>query len=185
VTGPASLLGEDIPVGLLLSPPARPLPLDLLPDRLPQAWQGGQTSVLALAAGLSYRVGRPLPWRMVKDALDSAFNVHYLERTGESAAWPCDYGGAQWVKIQVPETKPVKPGPVPKPGARIAQAALQPNQIQDLADSMGDLLAAAASIARDLWGSALQRLSQLVMLSNLGKLWTQHGLQVGLQPCMK
>ena len=146
VSGTASILAEEIPVGLLmpdallLPPPTRLSTMDVLPDRLPEAWQGEQTTVLAIASGLSYKVGRPLPWHLVKDALDGAFNARYLERTADSGNWPCDYGGAQWVKVRVAKETPPPQSPPPlRPGVRVSEAELKPHEIQDLADVMGEL----------------------------------------------
>jgi hypothetical protein len=65
----------------------------------------------------------------------------------DSKPWPCDLGDAQWIKVRVPKDVPavVTPPPLPQPdGEWVAEADLQPSQIQDLAEGMGDLLKAAA-----------------------------------------
>jgi len=149
VYGQASIYAEDIPAGLLspdavlLPPPERLSTLDVIPERLPEAWKGEQTTALSIAAAVSAKVGRPVPWRVVRDALDGAFNAGYLTRPADSGTWPCDFGGAQWVKVQVAEV--VLPEEVsPVAGILIAEADLQAGQIQDLADAMGDLLTATA-----------------------------------------
>lgn len=150
VLGSASLFAEEVPAGLLtpeallLPPPPRLSPMDVLPDRLPEAWKATPTTALGIAVALSSRAGKPLPWKIVSDALDGAFKARYLERTVDSKAWPCDYGDAQWIKVRVPEYAPPPPPPPPPPpsDAYVAEAELQPNEIQDLADEMGSLLAA-------------------------------------------
>jgi len=77
---------------------------------------------------------------MVRDTLSGAFNAHYLERTADSGQWPCDYGGAQWVKVQVAkEAPPPPPPPTVKPGVRVTEAELKPHEIQDLADVLGEI----------------------------------------------
>ena len=151
VSGPASIYAEEISPGLLtpgctlLPPPAHLSPMDVLPARLPEAWQSETTSAVAIAAALSGKYGKPMPWWMVREAMDGAFQTHYLERTVDSRPWPCDYGDAQWIKVRVPEFPP-PPSPPPPPPADewVAEADLQPSQIQDLAEGMGDLLGAAA-----------------------------------------
>jgi hypothetical protein len=151
VSGPASIYAEEIPAGLLmpgctlLPPPARLSTMDVLPERLPEAWKNEITSALAISSALSNKYGKPMPWRMVHEALDGAFQAHYLERTVDSKPWPCDYGDAQWIKVRVPKDMPPPPPPPPPPdGEWVAEADLQPSQIQDLAEGMGDLLKAAA-----------------------------------------
>jgi hypothetical protein len=150
VSGPASFYGEEIPAGLLMpdtvlsGPPPYLSTMDVLPERLPDAWKEEPTTALAITTALSYKVGKPMPWKVVRDALSGAFDSHYLVRTADSASWPCDYGGAQWVKVQLAEEPPVPPPPAPpKSGTLVAEADLQPSQIQDLSDAMGDLLKAA------------------------------------------
>jgi hypothetical protein len=119
--------------------------MDVLPERLPEAWREDTTTALDITAALSGKIGKPMPWKMVRDALAGAFNAHYLVRTADSGQWPCDYGGAQWIKLQMPQEMPMPPAPpLPvEPGALAAEGDLQPSQIQDLAEMMGELLKAA------------------------------------------
>ena len=147
ISGPASILSEEIPAGLIqpdaqLNPPPEHLSImDVLPERLPEAWKGETTSVLAIAVALSSKIGKPLPWNLVQEALNGAFHAHYLERTINSKPWPCDYGDAQWIKVKIPTTPPPTPLPPPPPsGVLVAEADLEPSQIQDLADMMGELV---------------------------------------------
>ena len=78
-SGPASLLGEDVPVGLmsadaLLQAPPDPIsPLELLPGTLADAWRGGKTDALSIAVALSKKAGKALPWVTVREALDARF----------------------------------------------------------------------------------------------------------------
>ncbi|MFN7672451.1 MAG: DUF499 domain-containing protein [Planctomycetota bacterium] len=153
-SGPASLLAEDVPPGVLhetsvlRSPPAPISPADLLPEQLPAAWVNGETNGAALATALSQRAGANLPWTTVKAAIDAAQQTRYLERVGATGTWPCDYSGAAAARFKVAAAQPAptpKPSDTPKPGTRAAQAELKHNQVQDLADAMGDLLKAKAS----------------------------------------
>jgi hypothetical protein len=158
VYGSASIYAEEIPAGLiapdavLLSPPARLSTMDVLPERLSDAWKFETTTALAVTAALSNKYGKPLPWKLIQAAFDGAFQAHYLERTMDSKPWPCDYGDAQWIKVRIPQgvTPPQTPrGTVdiniqPKTsGKMIAEADMQPSQLQDLAEIMGELLNAS------------------------------------------
>ena len=154
VSGPASFYGEEIPTGLLMpetllsGPPPYLSTMDVLPERLPDAWKEDTTTALAIAAALSGKIGKPMPWKVVRDALAGAFNSRYLVRTVDSAQWPCDYGGAQWIKVQIPKEAPPPPPPPEITGVRVTEAELKPHEIQDLADVIGDLV--AVSVGNDL-----------------------------------
>lgn len=147
-TGQVSILGEEIPPGVLtdesvLQKPPQPLsPMSILPQAMPAAWEGGTTTTLAIALALSNQAGRPLPWLTVHDAIDGAFRAHLLERTLDSGPWPCDYGGAGQVKLRVPSAPP--PPPPPPPGRPVAESELTVAQLQDVAEGIGDLVKAAA-----------------------------------------
>ena len=67
LSGPASVLGEPIPAGVLTSaatlstPPAPIGAAEILPENLPSAWQGEESNALAVATGLSQKAGKTLP----------------------------------------------------------------------------------------------------------------------------
>jgi len=153
--GPASIFAEDIPAGLLtdearLQRPPQPLsPKEILPQNLPEAWSGEITTARALLDALAGRLGKPQPWSLVRQAIDGAFTARYLERTRDSGPWPCDVAGAEAVQVRLPVTTPPPPPPPPpppEPGVLTTQAHLRPNQIQDLADQIGDLTKAAIGL---------------------------------------
>jgi hypothetical protein len=153
-SGPASLLSEDVPPGVLTeasvlrAPPSPISPADLLPEQLPSAWVSGETNGAALATALSQRAGLNLPWATVRATIDAALQTRYVERATGSGVWPCDYGAAGSARFKVAAAQPVpipKPPDAAKPGTRVAQADLKHNQVQDLADVMGDLLKAKAN----------------------------------------
>jgi hypothetical protein len=158
VNEPASLLGEPIPAGVLtdaatLRPPPAPINvLELLPAALPDAWNDGRTTALALAEGLSRKTGQPLPWQTVRDAITGAVRAHYLEVEG---VWPCEFTTAQQVTLREKQAASVNPKPgipgtgetvTPPPQARfkIADAELQIHELQDLAEAAPELLNLAA-----------------------------------------
>jgi hypothetical protein len=152
IAGAASLCGEAVPAGvpaddarLLAPPPALPA-TEVLPAQLPAAWGGGEaTTALAILEGLSQKAGKPLPWPLVRAALNAAFQTRLLERAVNSGPWPCDLAGAAHVRVRVPSKDPIdmtviKQPEVPKrPGVLVAEADLRPSQIQDLADQLGEL----------------------------------------------
>lgn len=144
LSGPASLLAEPIPTGLLtdqaeLAAPPEPVsPLELLPDRLPGPWATDTPTAHTLLLSLSNARGVVLPWVTVRDAIDGAIRAKYLERTEDSGPWPCDISGLHLVKFLQPKGEPPRPPQPPLPmGARSGQADLRPNQLQDLADALG------------------------------------------------
>jgi hypothetical protein len=155
LSGPASILGEKIPAGGLtdaarLMPPPLAIPAtDVLPQNLPEAWRGPETTALAISAALSQKVGTTLPWIVVKEAIDGAIRARYLETTLDSGQWPCQLSGAQTVKLRVaiggPEPLPPPPPP-PQPGVRVGEAELRPNELQDMAEVVGDLRAASVGL---------------------------------------
>jgi hypothetical protein len=117
-----------------------------MPEQLPAAWQGNQTTALGLVNQLSVFAGKSLPWPVVRDAIDGALRARLLERTADSGPWPCPLSGAAVVKLQRPQNVPVPPTPPPvvaKPGTFTAEAQVQPQELMDLADSLGEVLKAA------------------------------------------
>ena len=149
--GSASLLGEEIPAGILTGdailqapPEAIPAP-QLLPENLPEAWKDGQSTALSMAVVLSRKLGKTLPWGVVRDAIDGAFRARLLERTVDSGTWPCDYSTAVSIKIKVPEeVPPARAAEKTKFGVKVAEADLRTNELQDLSDLTGEIAQAAA-----------------------------------------
>ncbi len=152
-SGPASICGEEIPPGVLteeavVQPPPAPVPTsDLMPENLPEAWEGEETTAHGIGDALSEKLGKPLPWGTVRDAIEGALRARSLELAeGAEEKWPCEYEGAKAVKIRVPkERPPITPPPKPvHPGVKMAEAALTTAQLQDLADVVGDIVKASA-----------------------------------------
>ena len=153
-SGPASVFAENIPAGilsdeaLLHAPPQPVSALEVVEQNLPEAWSNGTTTALAVSTALSKRVAQTLPWATVREALDGALRARLIERTLDSGSWPCDYAGAQTVKLQVPHEPereyPQIPLPSqPAPGMLVAEAELRLNELQDLADSIANIRQAA------------------------------------------
>ncbi len=147
-SGPASLLNETVPPGVLstsasLQSPPAPIPVqELMDEAIPEAWQNRQTNALALATALSNKRGVTLPWHTVKSAISGAIQANWIRRSEESADWPCEFAGAQHVQLEIPQEihEPTLP---PPSGVLIAEADLEAHGIQDLADQIPDITTAA------------------------------------------
>lgn len=161
LAGPASLLGEPIPAGILSStavlrtpPESIPAPA-ILPENLPTAWQNGVTTALAILAALSHRAGHNLPWKTVRDVIAGALQARFIELADVSMAWPCELPAAQGVRIKIPSGRSAASAPAgyetgcgiascPATPARGAAAEFEPSQIQDLAELIPSLLDVSA-----------------------------------------
>ncbi|MGH8629832.1 MAG: hypothetical protein ACREU7_03575, partial [Burkholderiales bacterium] len=106
--GPASMLSEEIPAGVLAPdavlqvPPEAIGAAQLLPANLPGAWQNETTTALAMAVALSQKFGQTLPWGTVKQAIDGALRARLLERTESLRVWPCAFPEAANITLRVP-----------------------------------------------------------------------------------
>ena len=151
---PASILGEPVPVGVLgpaatLRPPPDPISVDeLMSTAIPDAWKDDKTNALAIATALSNkRGGVALPWSTVQGAITDGIRAQWIELGSDSVAWPCDLAGAQHVVLQVPASGEVgeeRGNYTRRPqGLLIAEAVLEANGIQDLADQIPDITKAA------------------------------------------
>ena len=152
--GPASILGEPVPPGILgpsakLRRPPDPIAVDeLMSAAIPEAWSEGKTNALAIATALSNIRGVTLPWATVQTAIDTALRARWLELAGESAEWPSDLAGAQHVVLKTPRAQKGAVGEAfgygpAATGALVAEAALEANGIQDLAEQIPDIAKAA------------------------------------------
>ncbi len=158
LNGPASFQGEPVPAGVLtasarLLAPMPPLPVDqLMQDSLPGAWKDGQTTALALSVSLSTKTGNPIPWTVLRRAIDDAIKSRWIELAPGSGPWPCEMMGASAVTLKQPVTQggmgePPPGAFVPKPkGVYSSSAVLEPSALQDLVDVLPDVIKAAAGV---------------------------------------
>ncbi len=179
-SGPASLFKEDVPEGMLTdetqlqAPPAAVSPLDIIVNKLPEAWSDGVASGRSIVDALSAREGKTLPWTMTADAIESALRTGYLEKAPESGPWPCGLADASRALFRMPQqAQPpvISPGPVvpiyppPQPeGRRVAEADLDVAGIQNLSDVASELAQAATKAGCDL------KFRLQIELDNSGKL---------------
>lgn len=142
LSGPASLLAEPIPAGVL-TPSAKlkvpPVPISaaaILPENLPSAWKDGCTTALSIATALSQQAGDTLPWKTVRDVIGGALQARFVALADDSAPWPCDLPAANTVKIKLAGGGRVAAGGASggRPKARVAAANLEVHELQDLAE---------------------------------------------------
>ena len=99
LSGPASLLAEPIPPGVLTTAstlciaPAMIAVPEILPANLPEAWSGEQTNALAIATALSQKAGKTLPWKTIKDVIGASLHARFTQLVYGSAPWPCELPG--------------------------------------------------------------------------------------------
>ena len=105
LSGQASFLSEDVPLDFLmedatLQAPPQPIPSrDIMPESLPEAWNGkDETTALAISDALSTKLRKVLPWITVREAIQSALNARWLERAADSGPLS-DYASVRAVKI--------------------------------------------------------------------------------------
>ncbi|MEW5980195.1 MAG: DUF499 domain-containing protein [Acidobacteriota bacterium] len=147
LSGPASILGETIPAGVLtplakLSSPPDIIPAaEILPENLPSAWQYEQTTALAISSALSQKAGKVLPWKTVRDVITASLQARFIELIEGSDKWPCDFPAAQSVRLGVAKASDSDKKTKETRGPNLVAAAyLEPSQIQDLGESMPKLL---------------------------------------------
>lgn len=149
INGPASILKETVPAGVLsasavLRPPPERFAVDeLTASSIPDAWEDGETNALAIATALSAKRGATLPWFTVQTAIEDAIRSRWIEIKDGGGSWPCDLAGAKHVFLRIPSEQPDS-DPTPKPpGLLTAEAVLEASGIQDLAEQVPDIARAA------------------------------------------
>jgi hypothetical protein len=90
-----------LPMGLELLPPPPPIHgADLTPQALPEAWEGDQVTLQAIADALAARHGYSLPWTLLSQGVNEALQLHLFERVPESGPWPCSPAVADQVRFR-------------------------------------------------------------------------------------
>jgi hypothetical protein len=155
LNGPASFQGEPVPAGVLtasaqLREPMKALEVqDLMQDSIPGAWKDGQTTALALSVALSTKTGQPVPWTVLRRAIDDAIRARWIELAANSGPWPCEMAAASTVILRQPaptiSTSRDTAGAKPR-GVYTSSAEIQPNELQDLVEILDDIVKAAVGI---------------------------------------
>ena len=133
-----------------LRAPLEPLPVQrLLKGAVPDAWQADATTVLALSVALANQEGSPLPWAVLRRAVDDAIASRWLEPTPESGAWPCEVAAAGAVSLRPPagfDPTSVTPAVSTTTAGYASCAVLDPAALQDLVDALPEIVKAAAGL---------------------------------------
>ena len=166
--GQTSLWKEPVPEGILaegvtLQGPPPPLPVAAIgPEGLPEFWKSETADARALTEALSTQADKPVPWLAVRLAIEGALAARILEIALGSGPLRCDYSQAHLIKLTLPKSQPASlpvgtdgevagPGGYvvpPRPFARVAEATLKLDEVQNLADKVGELKKTA--VGRDL-----------------------------------
>jgi hypothetical protein len=155
-----------VPEGLLTgeaqlqAPPAALSPLDIIFNKLPEAWSDGVASGRSILDALSAREGKILPWTLAHVAIESALRTGYLEKAAESGPWPCGLADASHALFRMPQkSQPPGIGTVPvatvyplpqQEGRRVAETVLDVAGVQNLSDVAHELAQAATKAGCDL-----------------------------------
>jgi hypothetical protein len=155
LSGPASILSEPIPAGVLTPeaklsvPPATISAAEILPENLPAAWKDDEATALAVATGLSQKAGKVLPWKTVRDVITGSLQARFTELVDGSVKWPCEYHAAQTIRLKVATSGGAGSGGTgtgfdtgaggPKKKL-VGLAPFEPAEIQDLGDVVPKLL---------------------------------------------
>ena len=159
LSGPASILGEPIPPGVLNAnarlcpPPSIIAAAEILPENLPDAWKDDACTGLSVASALSMKAGKNLPWKTVKDVISGALHARFLQIAEDPSPWPCDFPSAQLAKFKVTMTTDrggdvYGPSGGPEGGTKVlvASSDLGPSEVQDLGDIVPELLKIKAKV---------------------------------------
>jgi hypothetical protein len=99
----------------------------------------------------STKIGQPVPWTVLRHAIDDAIKARWIELAPDSGLWPCEMAAASTVTLKQPAATGGTTGPgggISKPkGVYTSSAALQPAALQDLVDALPDIVNAAAGIS--------------------------------------
>ena len=149
LSGPASILNEPIPPGVLSSesklctPPQPFAAAEILPENLPDAWKDDSCSGLSLATSLSVKAGKTLPWKTVKDVISGALQARFIEIAEDPGSWPCDFPNAQFARFKVAAAShggAASGGAAGGSKVLVASTDLEPSQLQELGDVVPELL---------------------------------------------
>lgn len=145
LSGSASIMGEDVPAGLLtddaiLMLPPVPIPyFEIMPINLPDAWSSGTTTAWNISILLSKKKGMNLPWGTIRRCIDDAVRSHGIEIIQN---WPCDESAAKKATFKVLNEKPV--GPSIKNTMLHATAKVDAPGLQTLDELLPEIIKLAA-----------------------------------------
>ncbi len=125
---------------------------ELSREALPEAWEGGTSSIGKVMQALAKHKGSPIPWQLIVTAINEGLGGNLFKIASGGPSWPCDFDVADKIGLQVsqdsvaPPSLPDPPGLSDKPWARQAASTLTETEIQDFAKIIGDLTEIAPDI---------------------------------------
>ncbi len=154
--GPASVLAEPIPAGVLTEqamiqrPPVQIMAAEILPETLPHAWTNEEATAFSINTALSQKFGHILPWKTVSDVVTASLNARFTQLDPKSGKWPCEYPAAQGIKLKVSavsdpdrgyeDFRTISGGTKASSNILVARSELKPGEIQNLGDIIPKLL---------------------------------------------
>jgi hypothetical protein len=158
-SGTASVWADTPPSGIvsktaILRVPPQPIDVSsMTPEALPDAWTGDRATAHSIEQALAAQRGvASLPWKLVETAITGAMNSGFLRLIPGAVAWPCQAHEATAVELGVPEITKLEDGSVGGKTtplwakARFREAVLDSSEMTELAEAMGDVLAAAGNL---------------------------------------
>ena len=123
-------------------PPEPIVAAAILEANVPAAWKDGKANVSGLMAQLSTQRGKQVPWFQIQQAVDGALRARLVELDADSATWPCDPSGAAKIVLKAVAGASKGPGggSVVSDKALAYRAYLLPNELQDLADALTEIM---------------------------------------------
>jgi hypothetical protein len=79
---------------------------------MPSAWEQGQTTLQALASLLETQYGYPIPWILLRDAVDEALHLGLFELAPGSGPWPGSPATIDQVRFRLVEKVQLSPDTV-------------------------------------------------------------------------
>jgi hypothetical protein len=104
-----------------------------------------KATVEGMLSQLSSQRGKPVPWYQLQQAVDGALRARLVELDANSASWPCDPSAAANVVLKaVAGASTGQSGGITGDKADYNlvafRAYVQPNELQDLADGLSNIL---------------------------------------------
>ena len=119
-----------------------------------------------------------MPWVVVQSAISSGINTRWIELALDSQPWPCDFANAQHVVVQAATASGISDDRTAQYGQKrlgtvTAEATLEANGVQDLADKIPGITMAAVghqlrfNIQIELGGESLPEASVVETINSL------------------
>jgi len=121
------------------------VPAAILEGNIQAAWKDNKATAAGMLSQLSLQRGRPVPWPLLRQAIDGALRARIVELDVDSTSWPCDPSAASKIilKAVTGATAGADGGTgadAKNSNATSFRAYLQPNELQDLSDGLSTIM---------------------------------------------